>query len=241
MRILCIETRYGVKTGEGKVPILYNVVERWDSLEAAVREAEEKLRQTGLTWTTRRLSPGLVELDANDAEDTLIGLWDADEVEQKTGVSIDDFCQFYLTRQDFFEKLAIGAHPGLADRLKAIGAKLREEQLDEHEWSSDYPAAERLIRESGTFRGVVVQEQDRARRVKVWNALIGFKGDPRPAAIWDGPDGPIQFDRIGLGRGGGDGIQQLPRGTIFISWRMLRRLIESGHQYVIGGRIIDAE
>ena len=133
MRILYVETRYGVKDREGKVPILYQVIERWDSLEAAVREAEEKVRERGFTWTTRHLSSVLTELDVNDPEDTLIGLWDADEVEQKTGVSVDDFCQFYLTRQDFFEKLAMGADATLADRLKELGVKLRGEQLDEPE------------------------------------------------------------------------------------------------------------
>src|SRR5207244_5124338 len=42
----------------------------------------------GLTWRTRKLAADVVEIDVQDADDTLIGLWDADALEKKTGPTL---------------------------------------------------------------------------------------------------------------------------------------------------------
>src|SRR5438093_431784 len=135
MRVLLVEQKWGVHTDKG-TPITYQVTEQWESLSTATEVVEKSLEKDGLTWRTRKLAAGVVEIDVQDADDTLIGLWDADALEKKTGMPIE---------------------------------------------------------------------------------------------------------RIGLGRGGGRGVRQLPPSTVFISWRMLRRLMDAGHQCLVAGPLIEGE
>ena len=238
MRVLCVEQKWGVNTDKG-TPIVYEVTEQWESLTTATQAVDHSLRERGLTWTTRRLAADFVEVDVQDADDTLIALWDADALEKKAGMPVDDFCRFHLTRQGFFENLVEGSGVSLAEHYEKLGVKGIPSAA---EWTNDFAAIERVIRQGGKFRGTTFEAGEAGRKgqsVTVWNAVLGFMGDVRPVVVWDGPDGPMQMERIGLGRGGGRGVQQLPPRTVFISWRMLRRLLESGHQCLVGGPVIE--
>src|SRR5207249_2702387 len=87
MRVLLVEQKWGVHTDKG-APITYQVTEQWESLSTATEVVEKSLEKDGLTWRTRKLAADLVEIDVQDADDTLIGLWDADALEKKTGMPI---------------------------------------------------------------------------------------------------------------------------------------------------------
>jgi len=81
------------------------------------------LEKDGLTWGTRKLAADLVEIDVQDAYDTLIGLWDADALEKKTGMPIDDFCRLYLARQGVFEKVVEGSGVSLDKYYEKLGVR----------------------------------------------------------------------------------------------------------------------
>ena len=87
MRVLLVEQKWGVHTDKG-TPITYQVTEQWESLSTATEVVEKSLEKDGLTWRTRKLAADLVEIDVQDADDTLIGLWDADALEKKTGPTL---------------------------------------------------------------------------------------------------------------------------------------------------------
>jgi len=232
-----VEQKWGVHTDKG-APITYQVTEQWESLSTATEVVEKSLEKGGLTWRTRKLAADLVEIDVQDADDTLIGLWDADALEKKTGMPIDDFCRYYLARQGFFEKVIEGSGVSLAKYYEKLGVRGTPGAA---QWTDDLGAIEDSIRQGGKFRGASFEDGRKGQSVNVWNTIIGFKGDVRPVVVWDGPDGPMQMERIGLGRGGGRGVQQLPPSTVFISWRMLRRLMDAGHQCLVAGPLIEGE
>src|SRR2546422_6523654 len=75
-----VEQKWGVHTDKG-APITYQVTEQWESLSTATEVVEKSLEKDGLTWRTRKLAADLVEIDVQDADDTLIGLWDADALD----------------------------------------------------------------------------------------------------------------------------------------------------------------
>src|SRR5439155_16463860 len=87
MRVLLVEQKWGVHTDKG-TPITYQVTEQWESLSTATEVVEKSLEKDGLTWRTRKLAADVVEIDVQDADDTLIGLWDADALEKKTGPTL---------------------------------------------------------------------------------------------------------------------------------------------------------
>ena len=122
MRVLLVEQKWGVHTDKG-TPITYQVTEQWESLSTATEVVEKSLEKDGLTWRTRKLAADVVEIDVQDADDTLIGLWDADALEKKTGMPIDDFCRYYLARQGFFEKVIEGSGVSLAKYYQKLGVR----------------------------------------------------------------------------------------------------------------------
>src|SRR5205807_2410881 len=112
-----------------------------------------------------------------------VGFWDAEVVESSTGMSVDDFCAFYLTRGDFFDKVVEGINPNIEAELTAKGVKFRHDNSPP-EWISDYATAERIIKSKSRLRGVMPAGDGAATRVKIWNAVLVFRGDARPMMVW---------------------------------------------------------
>ncbi len=242
MRILYMEQKWGVKTEQG-IPSTLRIVERWASLEEARDAVEEQLRARGDPYTVREQShPQLktrgFEIDVQDVDDTLVVLLDADTLEAELDVPAEDYGRFLIQHGGNLEQALLESDPSIKERMEKQGVKFRD--LPQQEYLTDFDEIKRLLNERGRSRGVVAEEDGSARKVTIWNALLHFQGEVRPTIVWDGEDGPVRPERIGLGRSGGRGVFRLPPGVVIISWNRVRQLLRDGHSCYVGRDIIDS-
>lgn len=234
MRIAVIETQHGIRNAEGLIPNRVAVVETWESFPIAIHETEEELAKRQAKWTTKQASELIVEIDVHDPPtETMITLIDADQVERQTGTPIMDVIKFMIQQGPLAADLAVEtpefkAHP---DQLHLMdGAR------SGYEWARSFQEIERDIRARRRVRGVMLDQAGKATKVRLWDAVLGFKGELQVFMVWDGADGPERVERLGLGRGGG-AIQQVPPGVLFISWRRLREFVGQGKECLVGGSL----
>ena len=242
MRILYMEQKWGVKTEQGS-PSKIDIVEQWASLEEARDFVEERLRARGDPYTVREQShPQLkargFEIDVQDVDDTLIGLFDADTMETELGIPAEDLGRFLIHHGGNLERALLESDPSLKERMEKQGVKIRD--LPQQGYLTNFDEIRRLLNEQGRSRGVIAEEDGSARKVTIWNALLHFQGEIRPVIVWDGEDGPVRPERIGLGRSGGRGVFQLPPGVMIISWNRVRQLLRDGQSCYVGRDIIDS-
>lgn len=234
MRIAAVESQYGRPDPQGRIPHAVSLHEEWSSLDEAIKDTGARLSESGLTWTARKLGPEMAEIDVHDPPtETLIGLFDADALEKKTGTPIMDLLRFNIEKKAMMETIA-AEMPDFKQRQGALGIRKVGDGPSRYQWSGDYTDIERQIKARRVIRGVMARPDGKATRVRIWDAVLGLKGDPRPVMVWDGEDGPVAPEHIGLGRRAG-AIQKVPPGMLFISWRRLHKAVtQLGRECLVG-------